>query len=295
MLTGVYAPIFNDYSDPERLIELAIAAEQAGYDGFYIWDHLAIDPSGALELADATVVLAAIAQATSTLKLGPMITPLARRRPWKVAKELATLDKLSHGRVVFGVGLGEPAEVEFGAFAEDATAKGRAERLDEGLDLVSQFMRGERVDHHGKHYNVDNVALRPQSLQQPRPQFWVAASLPARAGLRRAARWDGCFPIKVPDVIRGGTVTMTSWDKWWLSPEGIAEAASIVSEQRGDLDNYAMVATGSTLDDNAQSSAKKLASYAAAGANWWLEWVDEKPGTFDRTLELIKRGAPAPS
>jgi alkanesulfonate monooxygenase SsuD/methylene tetrahydromethanopterin reductase-like flavin-dependent oxidoreductase (luciferase family) len=192
MLTGIYVPIYNDYSDPARLVKLATTAESAGFDGFFIYDHLAIEPDGALEVADATIVVAAAAQATSTIKLGPMITPLARRRPWKVAKELATLDHLSEGRVIFGVGLGEPAEVEFATFDEDATAKGRAERVDEGLDLLDSFLRGQRVKHFGKHYKVDGITLLPRCLQQPRPPIWVAAALPAPAGLRRVARWGGC-------------------------------------------------------------------------------------------------------
>ena len=290
MLTGIYAPIYNDYSDPARLVELAVTAEAAGFDGFFIYDHLAIEPDGALAVADATIVLGAVAQATDTLKIGPMITPLARRRPWKVAKELATLDQLSDGRVVFGVGLGEPADVEFATFNEDSSAKGRAERVDEGLDLLDKFLQGERVKHAGTNYQVNGITLLPRTTQRPRPPFWVAASLPARAGLRRAARWDGCFPIKVPEVIQTGTFTSTSWDQWWLSPEEHATAAGIIAEERGSLDDFALVATGSTADEDYAAASAKLAAYATAGATWWFEWIDDNANSFDRTLKHIKRG-----
>jgi hypothetical protein len=222
-----------------------------------------------------------------------MITPLARRRPWKVAKEMATLDQLSRGRVVFGVGLGEPADTEFAIFNEDSSAKGRAERVDEGLQLLDKFLRGERVTHTGKHYNISGITLLPRTSQQPRPPIWVAAALPARAGLRRAARWEGCFPIKVPDVIQAGTVSSASWDQWWLSSEELADAASTIVKQRGDLHDYALVATGSTAEDDQQAASAKLADYAAAGANWWLEWIDDKANSFDTTLDLIKRGPPS--
>jgi len=292
MLTAIYAPIYNDYGDPARLVELAVTAEAAGFDGFFIYDHIAIEAGGEFPVADATIVLGATAQATTTIKIGPMITPLARRRPWKVAKEIATLDQLSDGRVVFGVGLGEPAEVEFGAFNEDSSAKGRAERVDEGLDLLDQFLRGENVNHTGKHYHVDSITLLPRTPQQPRPPIWVAAALPARAGLRRAARWEGCFPIKVPEVIQAGTFESASWDQYWLSPEELKDAARTIVEQRGNLHDFALVATGSTAEDVRGTASARLADYGKAGANWWFEWIDDSSNSFEQTIEHIKRGPP---
>jgi alkanesulfonate monooxygenase SsuD/methylene tetrahydromethanopterin reductase-like flavin-dependent oxidoreductase (luciferase family) len=292
VFTGIYAPIYNDYGDPSRLVTLAQTAESAGFDGFFVWDHLAIESEGELELADATVVLAAVAQATSTIKIGPLITPLARRRPWKVAKEIATLDHLSGGRFVFGVGLGEPAEVEFAAFGEDASAKGRAERVDEGLALIERFLHGETVNHVGKHYQVTGTTLLPRPLQQPRPPVWVAASLPHRAGLRRAAKWEGCFPIKIPEVLRANPLAAASWDQFWLTPDEFADARRTIAGMRDSLDDYAMAATGSTADDDRIAAQQKVEAYAAAGANWWLEWIDDSPNTFEQTLELVCRGPP---
>ena len=193
---------------------------------------------------------------------------------------------------MFGVGLGEPAEIEFAAFNEDSSAKGRAERVDEGLDLLDKFLRGESVHHTGKHYHVGGITLLPRTPQRPRPPIWVAAALPARAGLRRAARWEGCFPIKVPEVIQTGTFESASWDQWWLSPEELADAAGTIAEERGNLHHFALVATGSTADDDQGMASAKLADYAAAGANWWFEWIDDSSNSFEQTIEHIKRGSP---
>ena len=292
MQTALYAPVFHDYSDPARLVELACAAERAGYDAIFIWDHLAIEPSGLLEIADATIVLAAIAQATRRIRFGAMVTPLARRRPWKLAKELNTLDRLSGGRVMVGVGLGEPALVEFAAFGEDPAAKARARRLDEGLAILDPLLRGETVTHQGEYYQLTNATLAPRALQRPRMPIWVAAALPARAGLRRAARWDGCFPIRVPPVIAEGTVSQADWPAWWPSPAETADARAYVMSQRSADGPYAFTATGRTSAESTTAASALLRDYAAAGANWWLEWVDDAPGSYEQTLRAIARGAP---
>jgi alkanesulfonate monooxygenase SsuD/methylene tetrahydromethanopterin reductase-like flavin-dependent oxidoreductase (luciferase family) len=292
MHTAVYAPVFHDYSDPGRLVELARVAERAGYDAIFIWDHLAIEPAGRLEVVDATVVLAAIAQATSRIRFGAMITPLARRRPWKLAKELNTLDRLSGGRAMLGVGLGEPAGVEFGSFGEDPSPQGRARRLDEGLAILDPLLRGETVTHHGEFYRLTDAALAPRSVQSPRVPIWVAASLPARAGLRRAARWDGVFPIKVPQAIVEGTVSHADWSDWWLAPEELADANAYVQGLRQEQGPYAVTATGRVADASPAAARARLAEFSAAGANWWLEWIDDAPGSYARTLVSIARGAP---
>lgn len=292
MQTAVYAPTFNDYGDPGRLVELARVAERAGYDAFFVWDHLAIEPAGRLELVDATVVLAAIAQATTRIRFGAMITPLARRRPWKLAKELNTLDRLSGGRAMLGVGLGEPAAVEFGSFGEDPDPRTRARRLDEGLAILDPLLRGVTVDHSGEFYRLSGATLAPGSLQSPRLPIWVAASLPARAGLRRAARWDGVFPIKMPQAIIEGTVAHADWREWWLSPAELAEVNAFVRGLRTADGPYAFTATGRATGESPAAARALLADYLGAGANWWIEWVDDAPGSYGRTLAAIARGAP---
>ena len=291
MRTALYVPTSHDYADPERLIALAQAAEAVGFDGFFIWDTLVFAPGGQTPLVDATVMLGALAQATRQIRLGAMVTPLSRRRPWKFAKELATLDHLSHGRIVCGVGLGEPAATDFAPFGEDASPLGRARRLDEGLAILDPLLRGDAVNHDGNYYQLRDARLAPACLQSPRPPIWVAAALPAQAGLRRAARWDGCFPIKFPATALG-SATQIDWSEWWLSPQEFAGGVELIRRLRVDLESpFEHVASGRTIyhqDDPAET----LASYAAAGATWWFEWVMDEPGTFERTLEAVRRGPP---
>lgn len=294
MKYAVYAPTFNDYGEPARLVELALVAEQAGWDGFFIWDHLVLESGGRVALVDATVTLGALAQATSRLTLGAMITPLARRRPWKVAKELATLDHLSGGRMVFGAGLGEPADLEFAAFGEDPAAAARAERLDEGLTVFDTLVRGERMSYDGRHYRLENVQLAPPARQRPRMPVWIAASLPARAGLRRAARWDGVVPVQIPARVQAGDVHASAgWPDWWPEPATFAEAVRWVTAARGGVTTgFDFVASGRVAGLPPGAAQARVQAFAEVGATWWFDWVDEAPGTFDATVKAIAAGPP---
>ena len=134
---GISVPNFAEYADPRLLTALAREAEAAGWDGFFLWDHILIERSWRMPMADPWVALAAIAAATERIRLGPLVTPLARRRPWKVARETVTLDHLSGGRTILGVGLGHPPEAEYAAFGEEPDARVRALKLDEGLDVLT--------------------------------------------------------------------------------------------------------------------------------------------------------------
>jgi len=288
---AIYAPTFNDFGSPERLLELAEQAEAAGYDAFFIWDHLILSPGRPFAILDATVMLGALARATRRMRLGAMVTPLARRRPWKFAKEMVTLDHLSDGRVICGVGLGEPAELEFGAFGE--ARRERAARLDEGLALFDGLVRGEQVTHRGTHYALECVQLAPAARQTPRMPVWVAACLPARAGVERAVRWDGLFPVRLPSpVCLSVRPSALEWRDWWLRPDEMAALRDAVMELRGSVDEFALVASGRVCELASDAARARVRSYAEAGANWWCEWVDEAPGSFARTLERIRRGPP---
>ena len=180
--------------DPIALVRLAVEAEAAGWDAFFLWDHLHLVRAMALDVHDPWVLLGAIAQATDRIKLGAMVTPVPRRRPWKLAKELVTLDHLSAGRTIVGVGLGFPADDEFGAFGDQTDDRVRADLLDEGLAIIDAVLRGEPVRHDGAHFHVD-ADLRPGALQRPRPPIWVAAMWPNKRPMARAARYDGVNAI----------------------------------------------------------------------------------------------------
>ena len=194
MRFAVGVPNLREYADPALLRDIAVDAEAAGWDGFFVWDHLVGDDPAWPVDGPVDRVTAARPWRPSAW-LGVMVTPLARRRPWKVARETVALDRLSGGRLHFGVGLGGAAEQEFTAFGESSDARVRADRVDEGLALLHALWSGEPVRHEGAHYRVDAPAFAPAPLQRPRIPVWVAGIWPNRRPFRRAARYDGVFPL----------------------------------------------------------------------------------------------------
>jgi alkanesulfonate monooxygenase SsuD/methylene tetrahydromethanopterin reductase-like flavin-dependent oxidoreductase (luciferase family) len=182
---------FGELADPRVLAELAAAAEEHGWAGFFVWDHI-VHRSPARAIADPWVALAAIAGATRTLRIGPMVTPLARRRVQKLARETVTLDVLSSGRLTLGVGLGSARNGEFEPFGEVTDARERARLLDTGLADLARYWSGD---------------FEPAPVQRPRIPVWVAGEWPYRRPLERALRWDGYFPTGVPgpDALAGLT------------------------------------------------------------------------------------------
>jgi alkanesulfonate monooxygenase SsuD/methylene tetrahydromethanopterin reductase-like flavin-dependent oxidoreductase (luciferase family) len=173
---------FGELADPRVLADLAAAAEERGWDGFFLWDHI-VYRAPVRAVADPWVALAAIACATSTVRIGPMITPLARRRAHKVARETVTLDLLSSGRMTLGVGLGSARNGELEPFGEVADPRERARLLDQGLQNLARYWAGE---------------FEPVPVQRPRIPVWVAGEWPNRRPVRRALQWDGYFPIGMP-------------------------------------------------------------------------------------------------
>jgi alkanesulfonate monooxygenase SsuD/methylene tetrahydromethanopterin reductase-like flavin-dependent oxidoreductase (luciferase family) len=188
---GVSIPPF---AEPSRLVEMAVAAEESGWDGVFVWDHLRWIVALELDIHDPWALLAAMAMVTERVRLGTCITPVSRRRPHVLAKQLVTLDHLSAGRAMMGVGLGEPADSDFADFGDDDDRRARAARLDEGLTLIDGFVSGRRIDHDGVHYRV-HAEMLPASVQRPRPPIFLAGTYPRRRPLERALHWDGFFPI----------------------------------------------------------------------------------------------------
>ncbi|HYS35807.1 MAG TPA: LLM class flavin-dependent oxidoreductase, partial [Pseudonocardiaceae bacterium] len=197
MRFSINIPNFGDFADARTVETVATAAEQAGWDALFVWDHMVHDKSKrqGCPFGDPWMLLTAAALATSRIRLGTLVTPIARRRPEQLARQVATLDSLSGGRVIFSAGLGGPIEDEFGSFGDTTDPVVLAERLDEGLDLLRRYWSGEQVNHNGKHYQVRDVTLLPASVQRPRPPIWVAGYWPHRRPMRRAAQWDGVVPL----------------------------------------------------------------------------------------------------
>lgn len=260
--------------------ELGVAAEQAGFDGFFLWDHLSFSNDGdGPAVVDPWLVLAVIAAQTERITIGTMITPISRRRPAVLARQTTTLDWLSHGRVVLGVGIGSPAIGDFGRFGDETDAVIRAEMLDEGLAVLDGLWSGERVDFHGGHYTVDGVTFRPRPVQRPRIPVWVGGTLPNRKPMSRAARWDGAVPITWDDDRR-------------LARPSAAQIAGVrdqVLRERGHLDGFDLAVWAEVAPDPS-GVASELAAYEAAGATWWIETAKPEDGWLAGLTERIAHG-----
>jgi len=261
MRWGICLANIGSFSDPRVPLELAVAAEANGWDGVFIWDHLAF--VWGAPAADPWTVLASIATSTERIRLGTAVTPVARRRPHVLAHQVATLDRLTGGRVIFGAGLGGSPS-EFGKFGEPTDPSVRAEMLDEGLDLLRRLWSSDEVRHHGTHYTVDSVTLAPGPLQQHVP-IWIGGN--RQASLRRAARFDGW----IADSADPTGLT--------LSPEDVARSVETIG-RGGDYD-------AAVLGENGRARA---ADYERAGATWWLESLHDRRGSGADLLKLVEAG-----
>jgi alkanesulfonate monooxygenase SsuD/methylene tetrahydromethanopterin reductase-like flavin-dependent oxidoreductase (luciferase family) len=149
MQYGIYLPNFGNEIFPRLLADMASEAKDAGWDGFFLWDHILYSKTQKLRMVDPWIALAAMAMKTERIRLGTSVTPLPRRRPWKLARETVSLDHLSNGRLILSVGLGEPGDAEFGQFGEETDIKVRAAKLDEGLDVLAGLWRGKSFSYQG--------------------------------------------------------------------------------------------------------------------------------------------------
>jgi alkanesulfonate monooxygenase SsuD/methylene tetrahydromethanopterin reductase-like flavin-dependent oxidoreductase (luciferase family) len=191
---SVNVPNFGEFAAPAAFAEVARRTEQAGWDGLLVWDHVVEQKHLRRHIGDPWVLLTAAALATSRIRLGTAITPVARRRPAKLAREVATLDRLTGGRMILGAGLGAPIDDEYGSFGDTTDAKVLAERLDEGLHALDLLWSGEPVTYRGNQITIDDVVFLPTPVQRPRVPVWVGGFWPIKAPMRRAARWDGAIP-----------------------------------------------------------------------------------------------------
>jgi alkanesulfonate monooxygenase SsuD/methylene tetrahydromethanopterin reductase-like flavin-dependent oxidoreductase (luciferase family) len=191
---GIDIAPYGDLADVNILGDLAAEAEDAGFDGVFIWDHIGRPPERHLAVVDTTVALAAIAMRTSRVEFGALVTPLTRRRPQKFARETATLDVMSGGRLVVGIGIGVDHSLELSGFGDTNVPREMAQRLDEAIDVVLQLWTGEEAHHHGRHFTAEGVTFTPTPARHPRPPIWVAASTAVPGAMRRAAAFEGLVP-----------------------------------------------------------------------------------------------------
>ncbi len=277
MRYAISIPNFGAFADAPRLAELAKEAEDKGWDGFFLWDHIHWTQQPML---DPWMALTVIASSTSRIRMGTMITPVARRRPWKLARETVTLDHLSGGRLILGVGLGGGSvDEEFTRLGEDPDDRVRARRLDEGLEVLTGLWSGKPFSFRGDVYQIDNATFLPRPVQEPRIPIWVAGVWPNRAPFRRAARWDGVVPLKT-----GG-----SPDQMPLlqTPEDLEKTLAYVRRHR-DVQGSFDVSVSAAIPQDEGAAREVVNAYEAAGATWLMEWQPDP----DALSARLRRGVP---
>jgi alkanesulfonate monooxygenase SsuD/methylene tetrahydromethanopterin reductase-like flavin-dependent oxidoreductase (luciferase family) len=246
--------------DPRGLAELARAVEDSGWDALFLEDYLVYQGDASEPTYDPWICLAAMAMATSRIRIGTTVTPLPRRSPWKVAAETVALDHLSNGRFVLGVGIGDRGD----PFLPALTPKVLAEMLDESLTVIDRLWTGQRVSFTGEHYQLDDVQLTARPVQKPRIPIWVGGDLLVPAVRRRILRWDGSCAYK------GRTDAPQQ-----LTPDDVRRLLA----ERGAADGFDVKVSGGDP-----------AAFAAAGATWWGRWIP--PTGVADTLAVVRSGPP---
>jgi alkanesulfonate monooxygenase SsuD/methylene tetrahydromethanopterin reductase-like flavin-dependent oxidoreductase (luciferase family) len=272
MRFGISIP---NFAAPGQLVDVARRAERHGWDGFFLWDHILVERHGTVPISEPWTVLAAVATATTRIRLGTLVTPVARRRPWVLARQVTTVDHLSEGRAVLGVGLGVPADAEYAAFGESADSTRHAALLDEGLQVLDALWSGETVRHAGELHHVENVRFLPRPVQRPRVPIWSAASLPARAGIRRAGRWNGVAPI-----------FSDGEDFRPVTPDELAAIVGEIGRRREGGDRFDVVVWVVAPD------AERRAAYEQAGATWLIDGPAPGADWLDDAIAIATEGPP---
>ncbi len=281
MRYGLALPNGGAWGDAWTLAELAHLAEESGWDGVFLEDYIIWQNRQDVPTYDPWVTLAAMAMRTKRIRLGTTVTPLARRRPWKVARETVTLDHLSNGRIILGVGLGDTGEsvgtdASFTHFGEVTEAKQRAQMLDEALDVIVGLWSGEPFSYEGQHYRVKEVTLLPRPVQTPRIPIWVGGGWPLKGPTRRAARWDGSCLYK--------------HQVHYMTPDDVRALKAVAQRQRGSLAGYDIAVGGSRRRPDWDEERAYIRSLAEAGATWWSEYISPDVGDLETVRACIQRG-----
>ena len=277
MRFGVGVPNVAEFADPAFLLDLAQRAEAAGWDGFFVWDHLVYrEPNRAA--AHAWSVIAAAAAVTRRVRLGVLVTALPRRRPASFAQRVGTVDLLSHGRVIVGVGLGSMLE-EYENFGEDPDPVARGRRLDEALEIVTALLQGEDVDHAGEFFTVRTTGFLPKPVQQPRPPIWIAGRWPNPRPFRRATRFEGIFATH-EEHAHGS----------FISPSELEKIVEFLD--RGRLvPDFDIVIEGESADPTELGSI--IGDYDQVGLTWWIEKLGWWRGGLRAAISRVDDGPPA--
>jgi alkanesulfonate monooxygenase SsuD/methylene tetrahydromethanopterin reductase-like flavin-dependent oxidoreductase (luciferase family) len=263
MKYAVSLPNGGECGTPRLLSDLACLAESSGWDAIFLEDYIVWQGHSDAATYDPWISLAAMASCTTKIRLGTMVTPLPRRRPWKLAREAISLDHLSGGRVILGIGLGDTTiDTSFTRFGEEADSARRARMLDEGLTVLDRLMRGRRFTFHGEFYRLDGAAFSPRPVQQPRIPIWIGGVWPLRGPTRRALRWDGACLYKLPP------------DDEWTAKDVRALARLARSERQTGVPFDIVVGHASwQRAKDPEKERAHIASLANAGATWWAQYI----------------------
>jgi alkanesulfonate monooxygenase SsuD/methylene tetrahydromethanopterin reductase-like flavin-dependent oxidoreductase (luciferase family) len=251
-------PTGGPCADPRFLVELGVRAEASGWDGVFLEDYVLFQGDPTAPTCDPWVALAALAVRTERIRLGTKVTPLARRRPWIVARQAVAIDQLSNGRMILGAGLGDIGDhvvrdASFTHFGEAGEARVRAAMLDEALGVIAGLWTGERFSYPGEHFNVEEVTFVPRAVQVPRIPIWIGGGYLNPGPTARAARWDGSMLYRAD----GGAMRPTD-------VEAIRAAAS-----NPDYD----ISVSAPSSGDAITDADELRALEAAGATWASTYV----------------------
>ncbi len=266
----------NGGLEARTLVKFAALAEQAGWEAVFLEDYIIWQGHAEVPTFDPWVLMGAMAMVTKRLRLGTMVTALARRRPWKVARETVTLDHLSAGRVILGVGLGDTVsdDTSFSHFGEITDPRKRAKVLDEGLDIVAGLWSGDPFSYHGEYYNIEETTLLPMPVQTPRIPIWVGGAYPFKGPMQRAARWDGACPYK--------------HKTHFMTPEDVRLYKAFIYENRPSNAPFDICLGGSPRREDWEEEKAYMHSLAEAGMTWWCEYVP--PDEPDYMRKCIERG-----
>ncbi|MGN6170580.1 MAG: LLM class flavin-dependent oxidoreductase [Solirubrobacteraceae bacterium] len=262
------------WGTPRQLAELAALAEQSGWDGVFVEDYVVY--ADGLETYDPWIALSAIALATHRVRIGTLVTPLPRRRPLKVAAEAMTIDHLSEGRMILGVGSGDATSADMIPAGEQPDARRRGQMLDEALEVIAALWRGEPVHHNGANYRLDGVVLTPRPVQRPRIPIWIGGQYTRRRPRDRALRWDGSclYKAQPPD-----------WDD--MTPDDVRALRRIALAAGNTA--FTIAIGGRQRRDDHDAEREYITSLADAGADWWNEWIHPRT-PLPMVRELIGAG-----
>jgi alkanesulfonate monooxygenase SsuD/methylene tetrahydromethanopterin reductase-like flavin-dependent oxidoreductase (luciferase family) len=272
-------PNYGNYHNPREIAKIAREAEDAGWDGFFLYDQITFMKGLDLPYTDPWIALAAIAMKTKEIKIGTMVTPIPRRRPWILAREAISIDHLSNGRFIFGVGLGDPPS-EYTTFGEEKDPRIRAKKLDEGLDIILGLWSGKDFKYKGEHFTVRKIKFLPTPINGHIP-IWIAGMWPNKKPFLRAARFDGVCPYgtNFPEL---------------LAPHEIKEVLAFIMQHRTKTGNFDVFFAGET-PGNPEEGAEIVKPYIEAGITWWSEKINyvRFPNAPKKMLERIRQGPPS--